>query len=297
VNLELRPPSREDAPAIVEAAHRFGFPDETANDVEAWFDVPSHDLEQDARAAMLDGTVVGYGDVSDASSEGKILWADVRAEGEAAQALLDFVEDRARELASKEARIKIWSPEQNAEWRALIESRGYELDHYSFRMWIGLEEGEIPEPEWPDGITVRTYSRDEDETAVYDTHQETFSDQRDFSPDPFDDWRQWSYREPFDPELWFLAVEGDQVVGIVLGRPERGGDPSLGWVNIVGVRRPWRGRGLGLALLRHAFREFQNRGKVRAGLGVDGDNASAVRLYERAGMASEQTFVWYHKAL
>jgi mycothiol synthase len=216
----------------------------------------------------------------------------VRADGDAAPVLLDFVEARARDLASDGARIKAWSPVQNADWRALLESRGFAFDHYSFRMWIRLEQ-EILEPEWPEGIAVRTYRRGDDENAVYETHQETFSEEPDFSRDPFDDWVQWSYRDPFDPELWFLAFHGDEIAGILLGRGERGGDPSAGWINILGVRKPWRRRGLGLALLRHAFREFQKRGKVRAGLGVDGENASAVHLYERAGMKAEQSFVWY----
>jgi hypothetical protein len=73
--VELRPPRRDDAPAIVEAARRFGFSDETAADIVAWFDVPSNDLERDARVAVVDGFVVGYADIGDASSGGKILCA------------------------------------------------------------------------------------------------------------------------------------------------------------------------------------------------------------------------------
>ncbi|MBA3717801.1 MAG: GNAT family N-acetyltransferase, partial [Actinobacteria bacterium] len=280
----------------VEVSRRFGLGDETANDVEAWFDVPSHDLERDARIAFVDGSVAGYGDVSDAGGEGKLLWADVRAGRETATPLLDFVEGRARELGSAGARIKIWSTEADEEWRAFLESHGYEVDGYSFRMWTDLTE-EMPAPDWPDGIAVRTYRRNEDERAVYDMHQEAFSEEPDFSRDPVDDWRQWSYREPFDSELWFLAMDGEEIAGIALCRPERGGDRTVGWVNILGVRKPWRGRGLGTALLQHAFRDFQARGKVRVGLGVDGRNPSAVRLYERAGMTPEQTFVWYVKAL
>jgi len=296
VTLELRPPRREDAAAIVEAIGRFSLPDETAGDIEAWFDVPSNDLERDARIAVLGDGAAGYADVSDASSGGKILWADVRADRDVAPVLLDFVEGRARELASDGARIKIWSPEQNEDWQALLDARGYRFDHYSFRMWIGLEE-EMAEPEWPEGIAVRTYRRDEDEAAVYKTHQETFSQNRNFSPDPFDDWCHWSYRDPFDPELWFVAEADEEIAGIALCRPESAGDPTLAWINIIGVRKSWRGRGLGSALLRHALREFRVRGKVRAGLGVDGENAGAIRLYERAGMKRERTFVWYQRAV
>jgi mycothiol synthase len=292
--IELRPPAREDAAAVARATVRFGLDDETARDIQAWFDMPSMKLDTDARVAVRNGSIVGYGDVGDRSGDGKILWLDARADVGAMPVLLDFLEGRARELATEGAKLKAWSPEPNVDWRAVLEARGYEFDHYSFRMWIDLGR-DPPAPDWPDGISVRTYRRDEDEQAVYETHQETFSDQHDYERDPFDEWQQWSYREPFDPELWFLAMDGNELAGVLFGRGERGGDTSLGWVSVLGVCRPWRGRGLGLALLRHAFGEFRRRDKVRAGLGVDGDNASAVRLYERAGMAKEQVFMWYRR--
>ncbi len=61
----------------------------------------------------------------------------------------------------------------------------------------------------------------------------------------------------------------------------------MGWVNVLGVRRPWRRQGLALALLHHSFNIFQQRGKKRAGLGVDaGSLTGATRLYEKAGMHS-----------
>jgi mycothiol synthase len=294
--MELRPPRREDAPAIVEVAHRFGLADETPADIESWFDIPSNDLERNARVGVLDGSIVGYGDVGDASTGGKILWLDVRAGAESAPLFLDFVEARAIELAAGGAKLKIWSPEGNAEWRALVESRGYEFDRNSFRMRVDLSH-DLPAPEWPEGISVRTFDRETDERSVYETHQEAFSEERDFAPDPFDDWTQWSYRAPFDPSLWFLAEADGELVGIALCRPRLVGDETVGWINILGVQKPWRGRGLGRALLLHAFREFHRKGKRRAGLGVDGENAGAIRLYERAGMKTEQTLVWYQKAI
>jgi mycothiol synthase len=292
--VELRPPRKEDVPGIVDVTHRWGFPDETVADIEAWFDMPSIDLERNGRVALRAGAVVGYCDIGDRSGNGTLLWLDARGDGDALPVLLDFLEARARELAKEDAKLKAWSPEQNGEYRALLEARGYEFDRYSFRMWIELDR-DVPEPEWPNGISVRTYRRDEDEQAVYDTHQETFSDQHDYDRDPFDEWQQWFYREPFDPELWFLAFDGDELAGVLLGRGERGGDTTVGWVSVLGVRKPWRGRGLGLALLQQVFSEFRRRDKVRAGLGVDGGNASAVRLYERAGMQPAQTFVWYQR--
>jgi ribosomal protein S18 acetylase RimI-like enzyme len=56
-------------------------------------------------------------------------------------------------------------------------------------------------------------------------------------------------------------------------------------VNVLGVRRPWRRRGLALALLLHSFHELEARGMDRVALGVDAESLTgAVRLYEKAGM-------------
>ncbi len=72
----------------------------------------------------------------------------------------------------------------------------------------------------------------------------------------------------------------------------------MGFVNILGVRRPWRKLGLGLAFLHHAFGEFYRRGKRKAGLGVDAENLTgALRLYEKAGMHVHMQFDLFEKEL
>jgi ribosomal protein S18 acetylase RimI-like enzyme len=64
------------------------------------------------------------------------------------------------------------------------------------------------------------------------------------------------------------------------------------------VRKPWRRRGLGLALLQHAFTEFWRRGERTVALGVDAENPTgATRLYERAGMHVLFDAVVYEKPL
>ena len=98
----------------------------------------------------------------------------------------------------------------------------------------------------------------------------------------------------FDPALWLLAWDGPELAGSALGYPERGGDVTLGWIGTLSVRRDWRRRGLGAALLRSAFQTLYDRGLSRIGLGVDADNPTGARgLYERAGMHKvSQTDNW-----
>jgi ribosomal protein S18 acetylase RimI-like enzyme len=50
-----------------------------------------------------------------------------------------------------------------------------------------------------------------------------------------------------------FAMDGDEVAGICLCRPHSYDDPEMGYVSTLGVRRAWRKRGVGLALLRHSF--------------------------------------------
>jgi ribosomal protein S18 acetylase RimI-like enzyme len=73
---------------------------------------------------------------------------------------------------------------------------------------------------------------------------------------------------------------------------------GIGWISTLGVRRPWRKMGLGLALIRHSFGEFYKRGTTIIGLGVDASNPTgATRLYQRAGMYVASEFVSYEKEL
>lgn len=73
---------------------------------------------------------------------------------------------------------------------------------------------------------------------------------------------------------------------------------EMGYVGTLGVRRAWRKRGVGLALLRHSFGEFQRRGKPRAALHVDASNLTgALRLYESAGMHVHLASDMYEKEI
>ena len=74
-------------------------------------------------------------------------------------------------------------------------------------------------------------------------------------------------------------------------------DPVVGWVRILGVRQSFRGRGLGRALLLHAFAQFRSRGMQRVGLGVDGESPTGANaLYESVGMRIVSRFAIYEKS-
>ncbi|MEP6893649.1 MAG: GNAT family N-acetyltransferase, partial [Gaiellaceae bacterium] len=103
---------------------------------------------------------------------------------------------------------------------------------------------------------------------------------------PYDEWaRRHVEASLVDSSLQFLAWDGDEIAGVCLCAPHQSLQPGFGWVDVLGVRPPWRRRGLALALLTHAFEELRVRGFARVGLGVDAESTTgALELYEQAGM-------------
>lgn len=221
-----------------------------------------------------------------------------------ADALLAWGEMQARGAvarAPEDARVAVHGEAESVHlgMRAALESRGWEVERRSWQMEIELDDEPPPPPEWPAGITVRSARRDVDEPTIHAAEQEFFADHYGHLVLPYPEWFHLSTRLlPYQPELWFLAMDGEQVAGMALCLPDRHGNPQLGWVRSLAVGRSWRRRGLGLALLRHAFRELHARGRRRVGLGVDAQSLTgATRLYERAGMRVVREHLEYEKLL
>jgi mycothiol synthase len=186
--------------------------------------------------------------------------------------------------------------------KRLFDAMGYRSLRSSYHMLIHLD-APVPDPVWPEGITLRTFDPQRDAEAVYHADVESFRDHFGYVEQPFEEgfkrFKHFVFDKPdFDPTLLFLATDGNEIAGINICQSQSFDDPDMGWVGTLGVRRPWRKRGIGLALLRHSFNEFYRRGKRKVGLGVDAQNLTgALRLYETAGMHIHQAFDQYEKEL
>jgi mycothiol synthase len=204
--------------------------------------------------------------------------------------LLDLAESWARErgLARLHAHVV------NDDGRRLVEERGHQLVRYFWRMEIDLAK-EPAEPEAPAGFELRAYRPGEDDERLHAMHQEAFAEHWEFTPQPLQKWLKWRIeRSDYSPELWRLALDGEEVAGAALCFGER----HLGWVLDLAVGSPWRKRGLGLALLRSGFGALWRRGHTHVGLEVDSENETgATRLYERAGMHVTRRYATYEKRL
>ncbi|MBW3593648.1 MAG: GNAT family N-acetyltransferase, partial [Actinobacteria bacterium] len=248
----------------------YGESELTADEVRHWFTVPHMAF----RVAEHHGALVGYADVRDEQGEGRWFDLDVRTiDRAAAAALVASAEAWATGRGTSDAAVRGYAPSLDEALRTTYENAGYRVIRHSFQMRIDLED-DLSEPRWPAGIAVRTFEPGEEE-RVHAAAEDAFADHWDHRPEPFDAWRRYHVaRYDFDPSLWFLAEDGAEVAGIALCLWHFSGDPAFGWVNVLGVRRPWRRRGLGSALLAHAFREFARRGATRVGLGVDAENTT-----------------------
>jgi mycothiol synthase len=297
--VKVRPANASDAAAIAAVCNEIGRELYDVNDVDettvhSWLELPN----VGAFVAEADERIRGYGDVQ-CEAEGSRFSIDVRARGGgAAAALAEAAERWSRERAQPGALARGYIPDRDREATAAFEDAGYRPARHTFVLQIEL--GDEPEqPRWPDGITVRTFDAEADEQRLYECHQEAFSDHHDFHREPLEAWRRFNIEQPrFDSSLWWLAEDGGELAGFSLGAWHNSGDPTFGWIGNLGVRRPWRRRGLGLGLLRQSFADFAGRGADRVGLGVDAQNSTgAVELYEKAGMHVLKRHVVYEKEL
>ncbi len=245
------------------------------------------------------GEPLAYADLSARDPESGRIWLDLRvparnADNETLGVSLDWAEASARTRGAAVMRA-FTSPDSRV--APFLAGHGYRAIRHSFRMRIDLEAPPT-EPVWPAGITVRTVEPGE-ERAVFEAVEEAFADHWEWTRGTFEEWAHFMVEaNDFEPSLWLIARdEAAEIAGVSICRYAPG-SPGLGWVRQLGVRPPWRRRGLGTALLVASFGLFWGRGTRAVGLGVDGENTTgAVRLYERAGMRVVHRFDSYEKEI
>jgi mycothiol synthase len=276
----------------------------TPEELKLEWQTPEFNIETDGLVAVTeDRQIVGYEEFVDEHEHSKL-----RTDGYVhpgfkglgiGTSLLRMIEVRAREdivLAQPEARVVLHSTmdSHDQDGRSIHENEGYRPIRFHWRMQIDLDTSPRAVT-WPVGIELRPFIRDEHARAVLDAQNEAFRDHWGSHDTSYERWELRKFgREDFDPTLWMIAWDGDQIAGFSQNRYRMG----IGWIGTLGVRRPWRQRGLGEALLLHSFREFYKRGTKTIGLGVDAENPTgATRLYQKAGMYAASEFVTYEKEL
>lgn len=186
--------------------------------------------------------------------------------------------------------------------KELFENMGYAAYRSYYQMRIDMDSPP-PTPSWPDDLVLKPFDPERDLEAVYLADIDCFKDHHGYVEESFEIGfprfrHHFIETENYDPSLWFIAWDGDEIAGINICRPYSSEDETMGWVSTLGVRRPWRKRGLGLALLHHSFGEYYRRGIMKVGLGVDASSLTgALNLYKKAGMSIFSQFDKYAKEI
>jgi mycothiol synthase len=259
----------------------------------------------------IDGRIVASAGVERAERGGMAvfeLWGNVHPEVRRrgiGRALLEANLRRAAERAAGEpsdrlVEVRTYVEEGAIGHSAIVEARGFEPIRWYFTMHRpNLDD--IPDAPLPPGLELRPLTPDQ-HRAVWEADVEAFRD-------------HWQAREPsdadraglfakteFEPELWVVAWDGDEVAGVVQPWIWRDENAALGvdrgWLERISVRRAWRGRGLGRALTAEGLRRLRDAGMTDAMLGVDADNPTgALGLYESLGFVRTHHTAVYRLAM
>ncbi len=274
--------------------------------------LPGFDLEADLVLAELGGRLVALArHHRELESDGTpVHWLsgvvdpDLRRRG-IGRFLLRRTLERARgvALAAPSERPPVasaWLAETEAGAIALLEREGFRPVRSFFDM-VRPSLDDLPSAPLPDGLELRPASP---ETArrIIEADAEAFRDHWGHTELTEEDVRAVLEDPETDLGLWQVAWDRDEVAGVVIVIVRESENRLLGrrrgWLDSVGVRRPWRRRGLATALMVRAMAALRARGLEEAALGVDADNPSgAVALYERLGFRRTMRYAVYRRPL
>jgi mycothiol synthase len=290
----------------------------TPQDLGEWISAPDTDKERDIRlwedsAGTL--AAVGWSGVS-REGDGDLvdgrLFIRVRPEARGEGLEHEIIEwasarvfDTARERnqrATLRTGLHFSTPEYIAARKALLEEHGFEPVRYFFKMARDLKEP-LPEPQLPEGFTLRHARGEEDFEPWVEMFNQSFIDHWNHHPMTVEQHKHWLQSPKYNPERNLIAVAPDGTFAAFCFcwiDPDDNAhrDVSEGWIDILGTRRGFRKIGLGRAMLIAGMRKLKEDGVDLAVLGVDAENPTgALRLYESVGFYKVNTEAAYRKEL
>ncbi len=270
------------------------------------------DPYQDMRFAEVNGEAVGYSRVWwQQELEGTrvyqhfaYLLPEWRGTG-IRPALLQWSERRLREIAQGQPGegprvFEAWASDTEPHWESVLLGAGYEAIRHGFEM-VRPDLENIPDLPLPEGLEVRPVQPEQIDT-IWEAAREAFRDswgETEWQQEWLDEWRE---APTFQPHLWQVAWDGDQVAGMVQNFVNEKENKEFGrlrgYTEGICVRRPWRRQGLARALIARSFKVIKDLGMTEAALGVDAENRSgALNLYLSMGFQEVKRHTTYRKPL
>ena len=302
----LRAPQPADAERVAELSNAetiaaLGFGDTTVDELLTDWSAP-HDVDGPRAAVVEDaaGAIVAYLLVEADHVEHEVFGYAVLPLAPPPglpEAVLAEIEERAAwwhaQAGVAHRVLRMGSLDAPGAWPATLEAAGYRITRRFLLMRRSLD-GAIEAPQWPAGISIRPFDRAADARAAHAALAEAFEDH--YGP-PFETFAWWwhaIFERPsmeFRDDLILVARAGDDVAGVLLGAARASESPEAGYVAELGVRRPYRRRGLGRALLLESFHRFRALGRREALLHVDDESETgATGVYRAVGMSSQPMY-------
>ena len=295
----MRRPTLDDVPEILKLVHAsdvaaVGEPDYTAEDVREMLTAPNTDMAADCWVAMdRDGAIVGWAYPHNESGRDRDFIEVYAWPGRGVPVirpllalLLDRVRVRAARFGHDPYRVRAGAIPNETAWIAALTDAGFAFLKTHARMTLSLAGAPTSPPPPAPGVTVRpvVHTDDAEMRRFHATIEEAFAD-TDHPATDYPTFRaQIAAETSVDWDEWLVGEVDGEWAG-VLRSAGAGPDGNGGWVRALAVLRPYRRKGVGAALLRHAFAIYAAKGRTEAGLGVDMANPTeAIRLYRSVGM-------------
>jgi mycothiol synthase len=317
LSVTLRPFTWDDLRTVVDLINRSEAVDQVERgtgeeEIRTWWGAPPGNAERDTFLAIVVGEPVGYGRVvlreGEAFSGFQVYGTVVpewRARGIGTRILAEC-ERRAKarldEAPAALVYFQAYADKPLRDVAQLYARFGLKPVRYFFRMMYDTPE--MPaRPSYPPRYRVRNFIRGQDEETMWRVTNTAFQDHWGYTEERLEEWLHWYEGEYFDPALAFLALDpAGKPAGTCLCTiyPERNQQlgREQGVVDVLGVLRGHRRKGLGRALLLEGMRALRRRGCTHLVLGVDSENPTgALRLYQSAGFHEWRTVVAFRKAL
>lgn len=186
--------------------------------------------------------------------------------------------------------LRIWAHGGHPDAEKLAEKLGFRKVRELLRMRLRVEN-DLPEPELPEGLTIRSFVPGKDEAAVVYVNHRAFDWHPEQGAMSIEDVRAKEDEPWFDPGGFLLAFDADdRLAGFHWTKVHT---PELGEVYVVGVDPDRQGGGLGKALTLAGLRHLREQGVKEVMLYVESDNTAAVRVYTKLGFTLWDADVQY----
>lgn len=252
--------------------------------------------------AHVGGTLAGYAhlDTTGDSFGRQVAELVVRPgyrRGGLARRMVDAVVDKAGANVAQD-KLRLWAHGDHPAAARLAERTGFSRVRELLVMRAFAEGADWPEPSLPEGVTLRTFVRGQDEQAVVDVNARAFDWHPEQGALTVEELREAERAEWFDASGFFLAERAGKVVGFHWTKvhpadPDRFDGEPVGEVYVVGVDPAAQAGGLGKALTLAGLRYLRERPLRQVILYVEGDNAPAIAVYSRFGFTRYAVDVQY----